>query len=307
MKHEEHQLSNLVDMEDPEAIIAEVKTMIGAAFPDFNFSRIDEAFTDINRLFHGAFPGYRACNTAYHDLKHTTDCFLAMARLIHGAVIDGRVFDQENVTLGLLSALFHDTGYIQSEDDTKGTGAKYTLMHIQRSIDFMSAYLKARPYPAHYRREGKNMLHCTGLTVKIREIHFSSQEMETLGKMLGTADLLGQMADRTYLEKLLFLYREFQEGGVPGCETEIAFLKKTEDFFNITQQRFITELGSVNRYMRSHFKGRWHLDADLYARAIHRHQDYLRRILQNHRDGHRGYLRRGGIVSQLMNRNSEHL
>jgi len=305
MKHEGNPLSNLIDMEDPDAILAEVKGMIGAAFHDFNFSSIDEAFTDINRLFHGAFPGYRACNTAYHDLKHTTDCFLAMARLIHGAMTDGRVFDQENVTLGLLAALFHDTGYIQSENDTNGTGAKYTLMHIQRSIDFMSAYLKARPHPAYYRLEGKNMLHCTGLTAKIREIRFSSEETKTLGKMLGTADLLGQMADRTYLEKLLFLYREFQEGGVPGCETEIAFLKKTEDFFKITQQRFITELGSVNRYMRFHFKSRWQLDADLYARAIQRHQDYLRHILQNHRDGHRGYLRRGGIVSRLMNRNSK--
>jgi len=216
MKHQENPLSNLIDMEDPDAVIAEVKGMIGAVFPDFKFSRIDEAFTDINRLFRGEFPGYRACNTAYHDLKHTTDCFLAMARLIHGAIIEGEFFDQENVTLGLLAALFHDTGYIQSEVDTKGTGAKYTLMHIQRSIDFMWAYLKERRYPAHYCLEGKNMLHCTGLTAKIREIRFLSEETKTLGKMLGTADLLGQMADRTYLEKLLFLYREIQEGGVPG-------------------------------------------------------------------------------------------
>ena len=31
--------------------------------------------------------------------------------------------------------------------------------------------------------------------------------------MLGTADLIGQMADRYYLEKLLLLYEEFSEAG----------------------------------------------------------------------------------------------
>ena len=30
------------------------------------------------------------------------------------------------------------------------------------------------------------------------------------------ADLVGQMSDRAYLEKLLFLYYEFKEAGFPG-------------------------------------------------------------------------------------------
>ncbi len=55
--------------------------------------------------------------------------------------------------------------------------------------------------------------------------------------MLGSADLLGQMSDRAYLEKLLFLYKEFREAGIPGFNTEFDIIRKTVDFYEITVQR----------------------------------------------------------------------
>ena len=54
-------------------------------------------FNSVKDLYHGHFSGYRACNTGYHDLGHATATFLAMARLIHGAVLDGSVFAASNV------------------------------------------------------------------------------------------------------------------------------------------------------------------------------------------------------------------
>lgn len=38
-----------------------------------------------------------------------------------------------------------------------------------------------------------------------------------LGEILGTADLTGQMADRTYLEKLLLLFLEFEDVAARCC------------------------------------------------------------------------------------------
>jgi hypothetical protein len=117
--------------------------------------------------------------------------------------------------------------------------------------------------------------------------------------MLGTADLLGQMADRTYLEKLLFLFYEFREGGVRGYDNELDLLKKTIDFYTIIRKRFASELDSVNEYMRYHFKVRWNLDRDLYMEAIENNIHYLKLILENHEKDYRDYLKRGDIVRRL--------
>jgi hypothetical protein len=30
----------------------------------------------VNDLYHGNFPGYRACNTGYHDFNHASACMV---------------------------------------------------------------------------------------------------------------------------------------------------------------------------------------------------------------------------------------
>jgi len=81
-------------------------------------------------------------------LRHTTDTFLAMARMIHGATLEGETFSERHINLGLIAALLHDSGYIQSESDLQGTGAKYTASHVQRSIDFLNYQVRNLVYPA---------------------------------------------------------------------------------------------------------------------------------------------------------------
>jgi hypothetical protein len=117
--------------------------------------------------------------------------------------------------------------------------------------------------------------------------------------MLGTADLLGQLADRTYLERLPFLYREFLEGKVPGFESELDLLRKTPAFWEFTQFRMITELGNVDRYMRDHFKVWWGIDRDLNRDSIEENIAYLKFILENHVSEYPNYLRRGGLLEIL--------
>ena len=140
--------------------------------------------------------------------------------------------------------------------------------------------------------DGRYMLACTGLTVRIGEIRFRSFEILMLGMMLGTADLLGQMADRTYLEKLSYLYREFKEAEVPGFNEEIDMYINTLGFYELTKKRFANDLGGVNRFMRAHFRERWGVDSDLYAAAVERQMDYLREVLEKYRPDYRNYLRR---------------
>jgi len=222
-----------------------------------------------------------------------------MARLMHGASVCGENLAREQVNLGLICALMHDTGYIQTLDDNAGTGAKYTRIDSRRSIAFMEKYIAdnglSKEDLAHY----PDILICTGLDTEINETRFASRGIELLGKMLGTADLLGQMADRAYLERLLFLFYEFREGGIMGYDTELDLLKKTTDFYSVTRKRFASELDGVNEYMRYHFRARRNLDRDLYVEAIEKNISYLTFILENHEKDYRDHLRRGGIVRRL--------
>lgn len=117
--------------------------------------------------------------------------------------------------------------------------------------------------------------------------------------MLGTADFLGQMADRTYLEKLPFLYDEFIIAGVPEIGSELDFFRSTPGFFEITQARFQNELGGVNRYMRPRFRVRCGIDEDLYMSAIEKSMAYLQHILAVHSNDYQKYFRRAGVIQNL--------
>jgi hypothetical protein len=272
-----------ISLDNPQEVMAEVKKSVVAMFGAFDFKQFDQVFNDILKLFHGNYPGYRPCNTLYHDLSHTMDCLLVTAKLIHGASLSGITFEKNDVSLGLISALMHDTGYIQAVDDNTGTGAKYTVCHIERSIEFMKQYFHANGFPSEYLTICSNFLRCTGLEVKIAEIKFRSREHEILGQILGTADLIGQMANDNYLEKLPFLYNEFKEGGVPGYKNEFDLLKKTPAFWEMVKKRLGLELGQVDLYLRDYLRILWGINQDLYRQAIDRNIERLQSFLASQR------------------------
>jgi hypothetical protein len=295
-------LYQLIDMEDPQSVLGETMTTALLTVPELDFGPVSEVFEDICDLFSGKYPGFRECNTKYHDLRHTMDTLLAMGRLMHGGSESGESLDGRHVNLGLISALMHDAGYIQEETDLKGTGAKYTVMHINRSIDFMEDYFAHKGFSPSDFNICKNTLFCTGLNIDVDKIQFESLQNELIGKMLGTADLAGQMADRNYLEKLPFLFHEFIEGGVKGFDSELDLLRNTIHFHSLTKKRFVEEMGGVNRFLRVHFRTRWGIDRDLYEEAMENHMKYLASILEHHVEDYRVYLRREKMMEELSSR-----
>jgi hypothetical protein len=266
-------IEDLVEMNNPLLVLKEGKRIVSEMSPGFHFEPLDRLFEDTLRLFEGTYPGFQSCDTEYHDLKHTTDTFLAMARLIHGGTLRGFHFSKRNLLLGLISALLHDSGYILSQEES-GPGARYTLTHIDRSIAFLRRYFAKNGYSDDDMDMCDAILKCTGLNVNIPQIHFLSRENEILGKMLGTADLLGQMADRNYLEKLPFLYREFKVANIEGLGTELDFLDSTPGFHQMTIDRLAHELGGVNMFMRDNAQKGHYRIADRLV-CFCRHAFYL--------------------------------
>lgn len=292
-------LSDLIPMDSPKAVLKETQDILDLISPGFNTAPVISSFTKTVALYQGDCPGYKACNTEYHDLRHITDTLLATARLIHGAVLNGKTFNDRQIFLGLVTALLHDAGYIQEKYDLEGTGAKYTASHIQRSIDFLGLSGAEHDLSEEEIAAGQAMIRCTDLAVDISTIAFPNAEVELLGNMLGTADLLAQMADRSYLEKLLFLYREFKEADIGGYESELDLLRKTIGFYDFIAERLETTLKATNRFMTSHFASRWNIQTDLYHEAIENQKNRLKQILKMSASDYRSHLKRDGIIAKI--------
>jgi len=293
------QLYNLIPMDSPQDVLDEVIVILDLISPDFDTAPVTYAFNMAVNLYKGKYPGYRACNTEYHDLHHTINTFLAKVRLIHGAVLDGETFTNQHITLGLITALLHDVGYIQEEHDMDGTGAKHTANHVQRSMDFLERHGSELGLSYEEITEGLAIILCTDLAVDISTIVFTSDKVELLGKMLGSADLLAQMADRTYLEKLLLLYCEFKEAEIGDYESEVDLLQKTLAFYDFIAQRLKTSLDATDRFVSSHFASRWGTHANLYHVAIEKQRNYLKQILEIQDSDPRDHLKRDGIVDKI--------
>jgi hypothetical protein len=292
-------LYDLLEMESPDAVLDEVLVILGLISPDFEIEPVVSAFHMVNRVYAGHHPVYRPCNTHYHDLRHTMDAFLATARLVHGASLIGEDLSERRILTALVAALFHDTGHIQEKEDNDGTGAKYTANHVRRSMEFLLRHGKEHGLSEPEMAEGRAMILCTDIRVEITESLFSSSSVELLGRVLNAADLLAQMADRIYLEKLLFLYHEYKEGNTGNYESEVDLLRKTIGFYEYIERRLSPIMDRVNAFMISHLSARWGVTTNLYTEAIERQKEYLKKILSIPNADPRDFLNRYGILDKV--------
>jgi hypothetical protein len=202
-----------------------------------------------------------------------------------------------------VGALLHDTGYIQTADENEGTGGRFTLTHITRSIDFTERFLSVHGFSEEDFLFIRNMILCTNINNDIESMAFSSPHEKTVAMMLGTADLLSQISDRNYLENLTLLYKEFKEGNVKGFNDELDLYRKTVGFFDFVKNRFRNVFGGMDTYMATHFKHRLNIDKDLYGCAVDKNAQYLKLLFDNVQGDIRDHLRRDGIIERVHNTN----
>jgi len=259
---------------------------------------IRQIFKDFLRLFQGDFPGYQACNTPYHNIRHTTDTFLTLARIIDGYNLENKTLSEEYVQTALATALFHDSGYIQEVGDNQGTGAKYTFTHEERSKKFIRKYFPQ--FPELKVESACRMVDCTHLTIDPKKIPFPNQKEKILGFMLGTADLLGAMTSRAYLEKLPLLYYEFEETKSNPYKSELDLLQQTQSFCEEAKQKFVRDFAGVHVYADRSLQKRYNLKVALYQQSIEDGYRYLKDFLGKDPQKYLQKLRREGIVQRLL-------
>lgn len=277
-----------MDTADPVAVSFEVSQIYERLYHRELPSTLLRVFADVGRLYRGEFPGYHACETEYHDIQHILEVTLAMARLMDGCVraTSPLVMNERLFQLGTVSALFHDIGYLRRLDDThKKHGAEYTRTHVGRGAEFMAWYLPEVGLD-ELADPAARIVHFTGYEVPVSNIQIDPQ-YRMVGNLLGSADILAQMADRCYLEKCHDrLYPEFVLGGIARQidekgEEKVLFsspadlIFKTPGFFSGAQKRLEHDLGGVYRYVGGHFEGE-----NLYYSLARKNIDYARTIAE---------------------------
>jgi hypothetical protein len=292
-RRSDYDVTNTVQVSSVAAVRRAVDELYSRTWPGGPIDKLGTAFTDFERLFNGQFPGYLGCDTVYHDVQHTLDDTLAMARLLVGyerSHAGEQRLGAERALLGLVVALFHDAGYIrQTDDTTHRNGAEFTRTHVGRGARFLARYLPTIGM-ADWVSVATQIVHFTGYEVSFDQIRLDDPRDRKVGHLLGTADMMAQMADRCYLEKCRDrLYAEFVLGGVAVSRDNGGFkvtyasgldvLRQTPEFVSATMRnRLDGEFGGAYRYFEVVLGGR-----NPYMEAIEGHLDYLRQVLQTRR------------------------
>ncbi|HMK87740.1 MAG TPA: hypothetical protein VK437_17375 [Steroidobacteraceae bacterium] len=294
LRRNDYDVTNTVQVSSTPAVSQAVRELFAEGWPGESFERVATAFEQFERLFSGHMPGYHGVDTVYHDRQHTLDMTLAMARLLVGyerSVEAERRIGSERAIMALVTALFHDAGYIREFDDlTHRNGAEFTLYHVTRSARFLARFLPSVGMGA-WAPVSTRIVHFTGYEIQLSQIRLADNRDRKCGHLLGTADLIAQMADRCYLEKCRDrLYPEFVLGGVAtaaGSDGKITvryssgldLLRQTPHFVRETRaQRLDGEFDRAYRFVEPLFRG-----DNPYLEAMDRNLDYLKQVLRAER------------------------
>ncbi len=283
---------------NPDEVWAKAADIVRRISPAYDFLFAKTAFDDVVRLFRGEYPGYGPIRTLYHDLPHTLDVFLCAVRLMHGVHLSGTRLADNEMAMIMMAALMHDIGYVQRQSEETGTGAQFTQSHVNRGIEFMRCYIVDQNFPPDLATPLELMIQSTNYLIPFSGINFSDEHSRLLGQIVATADLTGQMADRTYLEKLLLLYLEFKEAHFGSYQNIHDLLYKTQKFYGSTQQKLDGELGGIYAKLSFHFKDWFGVENNYYMESIEKNIAYLSKVISLDEEKHLSMLKRGGIVEK---------
>ncbi|MBU0485759.1 MAG: GAF domain-containing protein [Proteobacteria bacterium] len=225
---------------------------------------------DVTGLYEGRWGTHEACQVGYHNLGHAIDVALLTARMISGwnklPGPDRPQINEEFCLCALAAALFHDSGYIKEKGDKEGRGGKFSFSHEVRSMAIASKYLAMKGWPAATTDLVPRIIALTEFHKKlVLENHFDKKMEEIIGRMVATADLVAQMADVDYIQRINCLYEELKEAYKYEGEDKLAaqgirifhsareMIDGTIDFYENFVMPRLQQLGRMDQYLISFF------------------------------------------------------
>lgn len=167
------------------------------------------------------------CDCPYHDIQHTILVTEVGQTILHGRQLARGDLTPHDWLQAIVAMLFHDIGYLRNLlpedendnaliDDQGGrvsipagaTDAFMTPYHVTRGSMFVRDRFAKDPY-----LDTPTITACIEMTRFPVPKKTAYQDTDTLPGLVRAADLIGQMADPQYLQKLSRLYAEFVETG----------------------------------------------------------------------------------------------
>jgi len=291
-------LGNVRDTGEVEAQVIEI---VRSFAPGHDLARVRGAFGLLDSAFDGGLPGYQRLKTLYHNRTHTNEVVLCAARMLHGLHLAGQGLDADHIDAALIGALMHDVGYLMSDEEASGTGAQFTDSHVMRGVEFARRHLPGLP---------PDLLETTTKVIMLTDhrkhpgwVKFDTLQQQRAAYATATADLIGQMANREYLERVLLLYFEFEEAQMGGFGSVHELLEGTSGFYRMTKTRLDKDLNGLSAHLKKHFGQEQDADRDFYMESIDRNLGYLDRVVRMERQHRLEFLKRGGVVEKVREMN----
>ncbi len=292
VRRSDFDITNTVRVSSPPAVLQAIEQLFAGTWPAVPTDALRRAFTQFDDMFSGRAPGYAGVDTLYHDRQHTLDVTLTMARICAGYERQVEALWRlggERAIAGVIMALFHDVGYLRRSSDTaQRNGAEFTRTHVSRGVEFLRDYLPKLGLGG-WVEVAAQVLHFTGYEKPFSDLVLDDARDLRLGHLLGTADMITQMADRCYLEKCRDrLYPEFVLGGMAlplaNASAEqvryasgLDLLRQTPQFAAETRaKRLDGEFNRAYRYLEILFDGR-----NPYMESIEQNLQFLEQVLRS--------------------------
>lgn len=288
---------------DTGEVEAQVAGIVRAFSPGHDLTRITASFELLDRAFDGELAGYQKLKTLYHNRMHTNEVVLCAARMLHGLHLAGQGLDADHIDAALIGALMHDIGYLMKDEEASGTGAQFTDTHVLRGVEFARTHLVDLP---------PDVIEATAKVILLTDhrkhpdwVTFDNRQQRLAAYATATADLIGQMANREYLERVLLLYFEFEEAQMGGFADFHDLLEKTTAFYRMIKTRLDLDLNGLTRHLAGHFSRTQGVDRNFYTESIDRNLDYLEQVLRMEKQRRLERLKRGGVVEKILEMKSE--
>lgn len=263
------------------SLVEELLFLAKSVSPLVDLELIATIHHDLVAYYTGVEAGFRKNTLPYHNLRHCQMVVLATMRLFDGLQSEGRLPISAAMLLrGYLAASFHDTGMLLTEDDSARSGSEYMFGHEARSALFLESYAERKGLPLEIARDCAIIIKYTELNSDPATFEAHSQELQLVGQVVGSADILAQMADRYYLECLPQLYHEQRTGGISRHASELELMRATHKFYaEVVLPRLNVTFSRIATAMQTHFRLRHNIDRNLYFDNIEKNIGYLESVI----------------------------
>lgn len=248
--------------------------------PSIDLGLIEEVDSDVTALFSGSSTDFQKNTLPYHNLRHSQMVVLAAMRLFHGLHGNHVHISPETLFKGLLAAYFHDTGMLLERGNPAPSAANYMADHEARSVLFLKNYVIRKGFAEDIARDCATIIKYTDLESDPTTFACHSKAIHLAGQVIGSADILAQMADRYYLECLPLLFDEQKTGGINQHDSALQLMANTAKFYHdVVLKRLTVTFADTSEAMQTHFRNRYKIDRNLYLENIDKNITYLKKII----------------------------